>query len=280
MNRAIIVATGTIISHRVLPSLSSSLVCSFIAAPVIRLSTCKVHRDRYISSYKNNMADTMIGNESIGAGTCYQIISLPSKDETDDKQWIRICFDDSDNTTLAKQTKANNNNAQMKEQSSITASNKSATTTLQQSIPESVLQYERQMRKVRAADRASKTDVNIRDHLRTVFQDEHIVVTNKPSGILCVPGVNKNRSLLDLVYEVYGDNDGSKNANNDKNNVQSSSSSTAEGPFPRDSMIAHRLDMVRSDIFHEKKFSPNIFYFLINICAYLILHVSRIPAVL
>jgi 23S rRNA-/tRNA-specific pseudouridylate synthase len=93
------------------------------------------------------------------------------------------------------------------------------------------------MRKIQAADRASKTNVNIDDHLRTVYSDDHIVVTDKPSGILCVPGVNKNRSLLDLVFEVYG--------NGDPDAYVGKEQSTS---FPRDSMIVHRLDMDTSGI--------------------------------
>jgi 23S rRNA-/tRNA-specific pseudouridylate synthase len=66
-----------------------------------------------------------------------------------------------------------------------------------------------------------------------------------------VPGVNKNRSLLDLVYEVYrsGSNDagggGAENNNGDASLLLLSSSSL---PFPRDSMIVHRLDMDTSSI--------------------------------
>lgn len=99
-------------------------------------------------------------------------------------------------------------------------------------VPQSVLQYERQLRKIKASDRASKTNVTVEDHLLTVHVDEHVVVTNKPSGILCVPGVKKHRSLLDLVYEVYG----------------STGDQTRQSTLPRDSMIVHRLDMDTSGI--------------------------------
>jgi len=106
--------------------------------------------------------------------------------------------------------------------------------TIQQSIPDSVLQYERQMRKIRAADRASKTNVNPEDHLHIIHKDDHIVVTNKPSGILCVPGVNKNRSLLDLVFEMNNGDEGEERSSEDK--------------LAKDSMIVHRLDMDTSGI--------------------------------
>jgi len=69
-------------------------------------------------------------------------------------------------------------------------------------IPETVLQYERQMRKRRAAEKAASS-VTKEQHLHVIYKDEYIVVTDKPSGILCVPGINHNPSLLTLVYETY-----------------------------------------------------------------------------
>jgi 23S rRNA-/tRNA-specific pseudouridylate synthase len=93
-------------------------------------------------------------------------------------------------------------------------------TTPDDEIPETVLQYERQMRKRRAADKAEAC-VTVQDHLRLLFVDEHLVVTNKPSGILCVPGVNNNPCLLTLIHEQFG----------------------SEKLQPPDKMIVHRLDM-------------------------------------
>ncbi|KAL3796263.1 hypothetical protein HJC23_008583 [Cyclotella cryptica] len=110
------------------------------------------------------------------------------------------------------------------------------------SVPESVLQYERQLRKIQASDRASKTSVTVEDHLLTIHVDEHLVVTNKPSGILCVPGVNKYRSLLDLVYEVYGEGKVQQSKQDGIDNQM------RQSPLPRDSMIVHRLDMDTSGI--------------------------------
>ncbi|KAL3807774.1 hypothetical protein ACHAXA_000327 [Cyclostephanos tholiformis] len=95
------------------------------------------------------------------------------------------------------------------------------------------------MRRVKANDRASNTNVNVVDHLRVVYVDEHVVVIDKPSGILCVPGVNKNRSMLDLVYESYG------RGHDDAGGGDGASSSLF---LPRDSMIVHRLDMDTSGI--------------------------------
>lgn len=90
-------------------------------------------------------------------------------------------------------------------------------------IPASVLLYERQLRKAQHAKKLG-TALSSRD-LKVVFVDEYIVVVNKPSGLLTVPGVNTNPSLLDLVYERYG------------NGVQNPAT-----------MIVHRLDMDTSGL--------------------------------
>ena len=99
-----------------------------------------------------------------------------------------------------------------------------------QSVPESVLQYQRQLRKVKAADRACNTNVNAEQHLNLVYKDDHILVVDKPSGILCVPGINKNRSLLDLVFEEFG------------------ADRETDDNFSRENMIVHRLDMDTSGL--------------------------------
>ncbi len=61
-----------------------------------------------------------------------------------------------------------------------------------------------------------------------------------------MPGVNKNRSLLNLVYEAYGSgsNDvGGGGAENDDGDALSLLLSSLLLSFPRDSMIVHHLDM-------------------------------------
>ena len=175
--------------------------------------------------------------------TRYQV----KKDGTSNNKWIRISFDDMDDTTKnypkAKQKLGGHSTSSSQKNEDAPTDSKSTTI---QTIPDSVLQWERQMRKIKAADRASKTNVNIQDHLHTIYQDENIVVTSKPSGILCVPGVNKNKSLLDLVYEVYGDgccgeDDGATE------HKEHSTTPTVIPPLQRDSMIVHRLDMDTSE---------------------------------
>lgn len=154
--------------------------------------------------------------------TRYYITTKKRSDGTQ-KPWIRIAFDPQHDTSITHYHCAISNKRIAKQQQQQASATSSATQS--QSVapkgeannrskgevdevelppPESVLQYQRQLRKIQAADRASKTNVNIHDHLHSIYSDEHIVVTNKPSGILCVPGVNNNKSLLDLVFEVYG----------------------------------------------------------------------------
>jgi 23S rRNA-/tRNA-specific pseudouridylate synthase len=92
------------------------------------------------------------------------------------------------------------------------------------SIPDSVLIYERQIRK---AQHARKTSQPLsEDDLNVIYVDEHIVVINKPAGVLTVPGLNSNPSILDLVYQKYG-------------------AGSVTDPVH---MIVHRLDMDTSGI--------------------------------
>lgn len=163
-------------------------------------------------------------------GTRYQVkTDKPNK-------LIYISFNELDDTTInyppakEKEDDKTTQNISNEEDTSCNDQDTLDISTIQQSIPDSVLQYERQMRKIRAADRASKTNVNPEDHLHVIYKDNDIIVTNKPSGILCVPGVNKNRSLLDLVFEMNED------------------STSSEEKMAKDSMIVHRLDMDTSGI--------------------------------
>jgi 23S rRNA-/tRNA-specific pseudouridylate synthase len=217
------------------------------------------------------------------------------------KKWVRIAFDPQNDTTIThynrslsnekrlasqkreqqasstQQSTADQHDACNTNQSESSISAAAAAAAKEEEVPESVLQYQRQIRKIQALDRASKTNVNTNDHLHTIHIDEHIVVTNKPSGVLCVPGVNKNKSLLDLVFDVYGGEksvsvedegggDGKPNPNHlnsksskkkqKKNNTTTTSSSSLSlvesepdmTPLSRDNMIVHRLDMDTSGI--------------------------------
>lgn len=159
--------------------------------------------------------------------TQYQISACP------DKKWIKVSFIDAENTTVAFDAKLVHQHQQQQQQCNRTIS----------SIPDSVLQYERQLRKIQASDRASKTNVTVEDHLKVLYVDEHLVVVDKSSGILCVPGVNKYRSLLDLVYETFGGGSADNSETNESTDSQEDSSC-----LPRDSMIVHRLDMDTSGV--------------------------------
>lgn len=183
--------------------------------------------------------------------TRYQITTDDNK-----HRWIRISFSDVDDTTSAvnnpkkKKGVKHQSNATTPSEEPTTQQTVASTTNTFSFVPESVLQYERSLRKVKAADRASKTKVTIHDHLQTIYFDKDIVVTNKPSGILCVPGVNHYRSLLDLVYEVYGGgaNPNDKGISTTQQTTDESAKTTLEEPLQKDSMIAHRLDMDTSGI--------------------------------
>lgn len=210
---------------------------------------------RYFSTPFNTMASHANNNQS---GARYRVSSsfVANQEKT---KWVRISFDEMYDTTSSQNAppkkqkidnaKSDSNASSPKDELSTIEGTKNDSNSPIQSVPESVLQYQRQMRKIQASDRASKTNVNIQDHLHTIYSDDDIVVTNKPSGILCVPGVNKYKSLLDLVYEVYGNN----NAHDEHETKQSTTSSVDDStntapPLPRDSMIVHRLDMDTSGI--------------------------------
>lgn len=44
--------------------------------------------------------------------------------------------------------------------------------------------------------------------LKIVFEDEHIVVVDKPAGVLCVPNKESSSSLSQAVFDAYGNESG------------------------------------------------------------------------
>jgi hypothetical protein len=78
------------------------------------------------------------------------------------------------------------------------------TPTTNATVPESVLLYERQLRKAQHERKASRT-LEASD-LQVVHVDDHLVVVCKPPGVLTVPGINSKSCLLDLVHQRYGQN--------------------------------------------------------------------------
>lgn len=78
--------------------------------------------------------------------------------------------------------------------------------------------------KIQAEARASEPLDPLTD-LHILYLDEHICVTNKPSGILSVPGPRRNPSLAGLVYDMI-----------------------QPPAIDLDQMVVHRLDMDTSGI--------------------------------
>jgi tRNA pseudouridine32 synthase / 23S rRNA pseudouridine746 synthase len=95
-------------------------------------------------------------------------------------------------------------------------------------IPESVLQYERHLRKIQAKQR-SVAEISMEKHLKILYEDSDLIVVDKPSGVLCVPGINNKPNILQLVCQHMSEQQ--------KTNVE-----------PRSDMIAHRLDMDTSGL--------------------------------
>lgn len=65
-----------------------------------------------------------------------------------------------------------------------------------------VATYEAALEKMSAKDKTS-TALSKED-LKVVYDDEHIVVIDKPAGVLCVPGKESNPSLASAVFEAFG----------------------------------------------------------------------------
>jgi tRNA pseudouridine32 synthase / 23S rRNA pseudouridine746 synthase len=97
------------------------------------------------------------------------------------------------------------------------------------------LRFERHLRKVQHAKKASAA-LHPED-LSVVYHDEHIVVVNKPAGVLTVPGVHARDSLLSLVYAQFG----IKVTDNGEDDGGDAAAAAVH-------MIVHRLDMDTSGL--------------------------------
>ena len=73
-------------------------------------------------------------------------------------------------------------------------------TTESSTTPDNVLQYQRQLRKFQA-NQKSLQELTVEKHLKVVYEDNSIIVVNKPSGILCVPGLNNKPNVLNLICQ-------------------------------------------------------------------------------
>lgn len=80
-----------------------------------------------------------------------------------------------------------------------------------------------QMEKMKAKDATST--VLSKEDIKVVYEDEHIIVVDKPAGVLCVPGKYNNPSLSEAVFQAYG---------NESNRA--------------DKMVVHRLGMDTSGL--------------------------------
>lgn len=105
--------------------------------------------------------------------------------------------------------------------------------TKHESVPDSVLQFERQLRKAQHAKKAG-APVQPED-LKVIYYDEYIVVVNKPPGVLTVPGINSRSCLLELVYDKFGPELSTYSSND-----------TMEDAATK--MVVHRLDMDTSGL--------------------------------
>jgi RluA family pseudouridine synthase len=65
---------------------------------------------------------------------------------------------------------------------------------------------EKQIQKLREKDATSRL-LNKED-LNTIYEDEHIVVVDKPAGVLCVPNKENHSSLAQAVFDAYGSESG------------------------------------------------------------------------
>jgi tRNA pseudouridine32 synthase/23S rRNA pseudouridine746 synthase len=102
----------------------------------------------------------------------------------------------------------------------------------------SVLDYEEKVEQMHLIKRANPT-ISL-DDLDVIYSDDNVVVTNKPSGVLCVPDINKNPSLLDIVWEQYGDT-------KEEMSGETLDDESADAQNPS-SMIVNRLDMDTSGL--------------------------------
>lgn len=82
---------------------------------------------------------------------------------------------------------------------------------------------EAQLEKMASKD-ASSTALSKED-IKVIFEDEHIIVVDKPAGVLCVPNKANDPSLSQAVFDAYG---------NESNRA--------------DKMVVHRLGMDTSGV--------------------------------
>jgi 23S rRNA-/tRNA-specific pseudouridylate synthase len=104
------------------------------------------------------------------------------------------------------------------------------------------------------AESRSITPLNRQEHLKIVWEDDHLIVVDKPSGILCVPGLNSKPNLLHLVRDYLVEQHEKKQH---QVVMHDNDSVAAKQQFPSamlflekdpSKMIVHRLDMDTSGV--------------------------------
>lgn len=126
--------------------------------------------------------------------------SPPSKPLISNKDNVRLVFDidDSNHCRIHLPAFSPTNPARI---AAITAIPSKKPHKSQVSNQKIVLEYEEKVERMHLIKRAQPLRS---DHLDVIFHDESMVVIHKPAGMLCVPDINKNPSLLDLVWTKYG----------------------------------------------------------------------------
>lgn len=97
-------------------------------------------------------------------------------------------------------------------------------------------------------------------HLKPIYIDDHIIVLNKPSGVLSVPGPRRHECVTTLAYRYFGKSqandvdEGCGNDNSDSEGTQIELDSSWQ-PLTNadnkqiDTMVVHRLDRDTSGVF-------------------------------
>lgn len=209
-------------SLRFIPSLKHKYLASrFLSTCSSKIipSTKKITKTaQYCIRKTRNIMNLSINEYTVEIDNGYMKVQMPKIDSSDGNN--------NDNITESNSLRHDVHIDAITVENSSDDKTEEATGSADIQIPESVLQFQRQMRKVQAAKRASTP--LLQSQLQVLYSDDHMCVVNKPSGVLSVPGVNSNPSMLTLVYERYMDK--------------------MKKDMKRDHMIIHRLDMDTSGV--------------------------------
>ncbi|KAG7340256.1 pseudouridylate synthase [Nitzschia inconspicua] len=195
----------------------------------------RIHDDQ--NNKNNHHNTTTTTTTSTGGGSIHVTVRtdpLPLEEE-----------DNSINIIIPKQQAQAQQQHQHQNTTTSSSSSSSSFTPSSSVIPDSVLQYQRQLRKVQANQRSLRPLTRCQ-HLRIVWEDEHLIVLNKPSGVLCVPGLNNKPNLLYLVRDYLLE----------QQQQQQQQQQTLIHEQEPSKMIVHRLDMDTSGIVVFAKTEP------------------------